>query len=59
MERLIVMSGYKLPGEQVWVDANEMYEVYHKITLDIDNQGPTELIITEVLEQGLVVEVLQ
>ena len=59
MERLIVLDGYKLPCENVWVDANEMYQVYGKIKLSIDGAPETELIITEILEEGLVVEVMQ
>lgn len=58
-ERLIKLQGYKLPCEQVWVDSNEMYEVYGKIKVSIDNAPVTELIITEILEEGLVVEILQ
>ncbi len=58
-ERLIKLQGYKLPGEQVWVDPNEMYEVYGRITISIDNAPATELIITEVIEEGLIVELLQ
>jgi len=59
MERLIVLPGYKLPCEQVWVDANEMYEVYSFIEIDIDSQGPVKFIITGVEDNGLIVEVIQ
>jgi len=58
MERLIKLQGYKLPCEQVWVDPNEMYEVYGKITLNIDGVK-SDLIITEITEEGLIVESLQ
>lgn len=57
-ERLIKLQGYKLPCEQVWVDPHEMYEVYGKITLNIDGIK-SELIITEITEEGLIVESLQ
>ena len=59
MERLIKLEGYKLPGEQVWVDPYKMYEVYSKIKVKIDNAPEAELIITEILEEGLVVEIIQ
>ena len=52
MERLIILEGYKLPGEQVWVDPHEMYEVHGKIKVSIDDAPVSELIITEVLEEG-------
>ena len=59
MPVLIKLSGSKLPGESVWCDENEMYEVYGKIKVSIDNAPATELIITEILAEGLVVELLQ
>lgn len=58
MQKLIILQGYKLPGEQCWVDSNEMYEVYNTITISIDNAPATDLIITEITEEGLVVELL-
>ncbi len=59
MTVLIKLSGAKLPGESVWCDSNEMYKVYGKIKVSIDNAPATELIITEILEEGLVAEILQ
>jgi hypothetical protein len=58
MERLIKLQGHKLPCEQVWVDPHQMYEVYGRITLNIDGVT-SELIITEIIEEGLIVELLQ
>lgn len=58
MQKLIILQGYKLPCEQVWVDPHQMYEVFDKITISIDNAPTSELIITEVLEEGLIVEII-
>jgi hypothetical protein len=58
MERLFRLDGEKLPGESVWVDAQGMYEVYGRITVDVDKAGPTEFIITDIVNEGLIVTVL-
>ena len=57
MERLIVLEEYKLPCEQVRVDAAEMYEVYQSIKVEVDDV-PTNFIITEIIDEGLVVELI-
>ena len=58
-EKLVIIKGYCLPGEKVWVTAEEMYEVYGRITLCIDNNGESEMIITDITDEGLIVEQLQ
>lgn len=58
-EKLIAIQGYKLPGEQVWVTEQDMYEVYSKIDLILDGSPSTEFIITKIVDKGLYVETLQ
>ena len=59
MEQLFRLDGEKLPMEKVWVDAHDMYEVYGRITVDVDETGPTEFIITDIIEEGLIVDTVQ
>ena len=54
-ETLVIIKGYKLPGEAVWV----MYEVYSKISICIDGGNEAEMIITNITDEGLFVESLQ
>ena len=58
-EKLIAIQGYKLPGEEVWVTQEDMYEVYSKIDLIINGEPSTEFIITKIVDEGLFVETLQ
>ena len=55
---LVVIKGYKLPGEAVWVTEHDMYEVYGKINLCIDEGVEAEMIITDITDEGLVVQSL-
>ena len=57
-ETLVIIKGEKLPGEKVWVTAEEMYEVYGRINLCIDNNGESEMIITDITDEGLVVQAI-
>lgn len=57
-ETLVIIKGEKLPGEKVWVTAEEMYEVYGRINLCIDNNGQSEMIITDITDEGLVVQAI-
>tara|TARA_R110002020_G_scaffold442792_1_gene653991 strand:+ start:564 stop:746 length:183 start_codon:yes stop_codon:yes gene_type:complete len=58
-EKLIAILGYKLPGEKVWVTTEDMYEVHSKIDLIIDGAKSAKFIITDIKDEGLVVETLQ
>tara|TARA_R110000772_G_scaffold222931_3_gene333359 strand:+ start:430 stop:612 length:183 start_codon:yes stop_codon:yes gene_type:complete len=58
-ETLVIIKGYKLPGESVWVTADDMYEVYSKINICIDGGHSAEMIITNITDEGLFVESLQ
>ena len=58
-EKLVIIKGYKLPGEKVWVTTEDMYEVYGKISICIDSGKQTEMIITDITDEGLAVESLQ
>lgn len=58
-ETLVIIKGYKLPGEAVWVTEHDMYEVYNRISLCIDNNDEAEMIITDITDEGLVVQSLQ
>ena len=58
-EKLIAIQGYKLPGESVWVTAEDMYEIYSKIDLMIDGAPSKKFIITKIVDKGLFVEMLQ
>ena len=55
---LVIIKGYKLPGEDVWVTADDMYNVYDRITLSVDNGDNAEMIITAIEDEGLVVQSL-
>ena len=55
---LVVIKGYKLPTEEVWVTADDMYNVYDRITLSIDGGDNAEMIITGIEDEGLTVEVI-
>ena len=58
-EKLVVIKGKKLPCEKVWVTAQDMYEVHGRIRLCIDGGEQAEMIITDITDEGLVVESLQ
>ena len=58
-EKLIAIKGYRLPGERVWVTEQDMYEVHYKIDLIIDGAESKEFIITDIKDEGLVVQTLQ
>ena len=58
-ETLIIIKGYKLPGESVWVTEQDMYEVYSKISICIDDGKEAEMIITKITDEGLFVEIIQ
>lgn len=58
MSKLLSLIGYKLPCEEVWVTADDMYEVYSPIRLSVDNERDTDFIITEIVEQGLYIEIV-
>jgi hypothetical protein len=58
-ETLVIIKGYKLPGESVWVTEQDMYEVYSKISICIDGDKEAEMIITKITDEGLFVESLQ
>lgn len=58
-EKLIVIKGEKLPCEKVWVTADDMYKVYDRIKIAIDEAPESELIITDIINEGLLVEQLQ
>lgn len=58
-EKLVIIKGYKLPGEKVWVTTQDMYEVYGRINLSIDDEEGVEMIIVDIKDEGLVVESLQ
>ncbi|QDP67551.1 MAG: hypothetical protein Unbinned5350contig1004_58 [Prokaryotic dsDNA virus sp.] len=58
-EKLVVIKGYKLPGEKVWVTTQDMHEVYGRINLSIDDEEGVEMIIVDIKDEGLVVESLQ
>ena len=58
-EKLVIIKGYKLPGEKVWVTTEDMYEVYGKINICIDGGEQAEMIITDITDEGLAVESLQ
>tara|TARA_R110002033_G_scaffold165439_1_gene203344 strand:+ start:5323 stop:5502 length:180 start_codon:yes stop_codon:yes gene_type:complete len=58
MDKLFKLQGEKLPCESVWVDSCGMYSVYDKIDIDIDNTGAAEYIITDIIEEGLIVTIL-
>lgn len=58
-EKLIAIQGYKLPGEECWVTAEDMYEVYSRIDLMIDGAASAEFIITGIKDEGLIVETIQ
>ena len=53
---LVIIKGEKLPGEACWVTADDMYNVYDRIILSIDGGVDTELIITDIRNEGLVVD---
>ena len=57
-ETLVIIKGYKLPGEAVWITEHDMYNVYDRITLSIDNGDNAEMIITAIEDEGLVVQSL-
>ena len=58
-ETLVIIKGYKLPGEAVWVTEQDMYEVYSKISICIDGGNEAEMIITKITDEGLFVEAIQ
>ena len=58
-DKLIIIKGYRLPGEDVWVTETDMYEVYGRITLSIDGGDNSEMIITSITDEGLFVQSLQ
>lgn len=58
-ETLLIIKGYCLPGEKVWVTADDMYEVYGKITICMDEGDESEMIITDITDEGLVVQQVQ
>lgn len=58
-EKLIAIQGYKLPGEEVWVTQEDMYEVYSRIDLMINGAESVGFIITKIVNEGLYVETLQ
>jgi len=58
-ETLVIIKGYCLPGEKVWVTEHDMYEVYNRISLCIDMDVEAEMIITDITHEGLVVQSLQ
>jgi hypothetical protein len=58
-QKLIAIQGYKLPGEEVWVTTEDMYEVYSRIDLMIDGAPSSGFIITGIIDKGLLVETLQ
>ena len=58
MNKLFKLQGEKLPGERVWVDAEGMYELYGRIEVNVDKVGPVEFIITDIIEEGLIVTTL-
>ena len=58
-EKLIAIQGYKLPGEAYWVTEQDMYEVYSRISLCIDGAASSDFIITKIIDEGVVVELIQ
>ena len=58
-EKLVIIKGYRLPQEKVWVTAQDMYEVHGRIRLCIDGDSEADMIITDITDEGLVVESLQ
>ena len=56
---IIAIKGEKLPGEDVWVTADDMYNIYDRITLSIDGGDAVEMIITGIECEGLIVETAQ
>ena len=58
-ETLVIIKGYKLPGEAVWVTTEDMYEVHSKISICIDGGNDKSMIITNITDEGLFVESLQ
>ena len=55
---LVVIKGYKLPTEEVWITEHDMYNVYDRITLSIDGGDNAEMIIIAIEDEGLVVQSL-
>lgn len=49
------MQGEKLPCEPVWVDRLMMYEVHDPIEIDINGEGVRRYIITDIIDEGLIV----
>ena len=58
-EKLIAIQGEKLPGEEIWVTQEDMYEVYSKISLMIDGAASSDFIITKIIDEGVIVELIQ
>lgn len=58
-EKLIIIKGEKLPGEKVWVTAEDMYSVHSRISICVDGGEQAEMIIIDITDEGLVVESLQ
>lgn len=58
MEKLFKLQGEKLPCEKVWVDADGMYSVYDRIEVDVDKLGAVNYIITDIINEGLIVDTL-
>ena len=48
-------GGEKLPCEKVYVDEHDMYKVHDVLDLDIDEQGAGKYIITDIIEDGIIV----
>ena len=58
MNKLFKLQGEKLPGEKYWVTADDTYELYGRIEVNVDSVGPVEFIITDIIEEGLIVTTL-
>lgn len=54
-DKLLKMQGEKLPCEPVWVDRLMMYEVHDPIEIDINGEGVRKYIITDIIDEGLIV----
>ena len=54
-DKLLKMQGEKLPCEPVWVDRLMMYEVHDPIEIDINGEGVRRYIITDIIDEGLIV----
>jgi hypothetical protein len=58
-EKLLIIKGYKLPGEKVWVTTEDMHEIHGRINICIDGNSDTDMIIVDITDEGLVVESIQ